>query len=236
MRKNAASVFYLLMVMIFLSGCSLPGETALTPAPVSTLPASPSPDVSETAPAQTPNATGTPDLGEIVKATIVVKDLGTIDLDLYPDIAPQTVYNFVSLARQGFYDGLIFHRVIKGFMIQGGDPLGTGMGNPGYFINGEFAANGFKNPISHERGVISMARRQSPYNSAGSQFFIMHEDYTDLDGLYAAFGCVTSGIEVVDAIAEAETDENDKPLVDVVIESITIDGSELPEPEKLPTE
>lgn len=236
MRKTAATAICFLMALIFLSGCSLSSETALTPIPVSTMTASPSPDVSETAAIETPNTTGTPDLGEIVKATIVVKDWGTIELDLYPDIAPQTVYNFVSLAREGFYDGLIFHRVIPGFMVQGGDPLGTGMGGPGYFINGEFAANGFDNPISHERGVISMARRKSPYNSAGSQFFIMHEDYTDLDGLYAAFGHVTSGIEVVDAIADMETDANDKPLNDVVIESVTIDGPELPKPEQLPAE
>ena len=169
-----------------------------------------------------------------MKATIVVQDYGTIELELYPSLAPQTVCNFVSLARQGFYDGLIFHRVIPSFMIQGGDPLGTGLGSPGYFIKGEFAANGFDNNLSHERGVISMARRQSPNNSAGSQFFIMHEDYTGLDGLYAAFGRVTSGIEVVDAIAAVETDENDKPLADVMITSVTIDGPMLPEPEKLP--
>ncbi len=186
--------------------------------------------------ATTPPEGGTvdPSTVETMKATIVVKDLGTIELELYPSVAPQTVCNFVSLARQGLYDGLIFHRVISGFMVQGGDPLGTGMGSPGYFIKGEFSANGFENPISHERGVISMARRNSPYNSAGSQFFIMHQDYTDLDGGYAAFGRVTSGIEVVDAIAAVETDGDDKPLTDVVIESVTVEGPELPEPDKLP--
>ncbi|HWR18891.1 MAG TPA: peptidylprolyl isomerase [Clostridia bacterium] len=236
MRKSAATALCLLLALLLLSGCSNSNEPALTPIPAATESPSPSPDVSETSNPETPNTTGTPDLGEVVKATIVMKDLGTIELELYPDIAPQSVYNFVSLARQGFYDGLIFHRVIPNFMIQGGDPLGTGMGGPGYFINGEFAANGFTNPISHERGVVSMARRQSPFNSAGSQFFIMHQDYTDLDGLYAAFGRVVSGIEVVDAIAQMETDENDKPLSDVVIESITIDGPELPEPEQLPAE
>lgn len=170
---------------------------------------------------------------EPVKATIVVKDFGTIELELYPDVAPQSVYNFCDLARQGFYDGLIFHRVISGFMIQGGDPEGTGMGGPGYVIKGEFAANGVQNDLKHTRGVISMARKSQPMDSAGSQFFIMHQDYPDLDGLYAAFGKVISGIEVVDAIAAVKTDAGDKPLQDVVIESVTIDGPELPEAEKL---
>jgi peptidyl-prolyl cis-trans isomerase B (cyclophilin B) len=170
---------------------------------------------------------------EAVKATIKVKDFGTIELELYPDIAPQSVYNFCDLARQGFYDGLIFHRVISGFMIQGGDPEGTGMGGPGYVIKGEFAANDVENNLSHERGVISMARTMQSYDSAGSQFFIMHQDYTDLDGQYAAFGKVADGMDVVDAIAAVKTDENDKPLTDVVIESVTIDGPQLPEPDKL---
>jgi peptidyl-prolyl cis-trans isomerase B (cyclophilin B) len=171
--------------------------------------------------------------GEPVKATIVVKDFGTIQLELYPDVAPQSVYNFCYLARQGFYNGLIFHRVIEGFMIQGGDPEGTGMGGPGYVIKGEFDANGVENNLKHTRGIISMARRNQPYDSAGSQFFIMQEDIEQLDGLYAAFGKVTEGLDVVDAIAAVDTDENDKPLKDVVIESITIDGPELPEPDKL---
>jgi peptidyl-prolyl cis-trans isomerase B (cyclophilin B) len=170
---------------------------------------------------------------DTVKATIAVKDLGTIELELFPDIAPQSVYNFCDLARQGFYDGLIFHRVISGFMIQGGDPEGTGMGGPGYVIKGEFAANGVQNSLSHTRGVISMARTMQSYDSAGSQFFIMHKDYTDLDGQYAAFGRVTSGMDVVDAIAAVQTDQNDRPLTDVVMESVTIDGPELPAPEKL---
>lgn len=168
-----------------------------------------------------------------IKATIVVKDLGAIELELYPDIAPQSVYNFCDLARQGFYDGLIFHRVISGFMIQGGDPEGTGLGGPGYAIKGEFAANGVQNSLSHTRGVISMARTMQSYDSAGSQFFIMHQDYTDLDGQYAAFGRVTGGVEVVDAIAAVQTDQNDRPLTDVVMESVTIDGPDLPAPEKL---
>lgn len=172
--------------------------------------------------------------GEKVFATIVVEDFGTIELELYPDIAPQSVYNFCYLARQGFYDGTIFHRVIKNFMIQGGDPTGTGSGGPGYCIKGEFDANGFSNPLKHTRGVISMARRTRPLDSAGCQFFIMHVDYPSLDGQYAAFGRVTSGMEVVDAIANVQTGYGDRPINEVVIKSITINGPELPEPEKLP--
>lgn len=187
-------------------------------------------------PTQTQAATEKPEqtatTTEPVKATMVIKDFGTIELELYPDIAPQSVYNFCDLARKGFYDGLTFHRVISGFMIQGGDPLGTGTGGPGYSIKGEFALNGVENALLHTRGVLSMARAQS-YDSAGSQFFIMHQDVAQLDGQYAAFGKVTSGIEVVDAIAAVKTGASDKPLEDVVIESVTIDGPELPEPDKL---
>ena len=144
-----------------------------------------------------------------------------IELELYPDIAPITVENFVSLAEEGFYDGLIFHRVIAGFMIQGGDPLGIGIGGSGKNIQGEFAANGFNNTLSHTRGVISMARSQN-FNSASSQFFIMHADGTFLDGQYAAFGKVTKGIEIVDEIAGVQTNGQDKPLVDQRMAKITI--------------
>lgn len=158
-----------------------------------------------------------------VLVSMKIKDMGTIKLELYPDKAPQTVANFVSLAKSGYYNGLIFHRVIKGFMIQGGDPTGTGMGGPGYSIKGEFGANGFKNPISHKRGVISMARTNIP-DSAGSQFFICHQDSEFLDNNYAAFGMVTEGMEIVDSIAETPTNDNDKPLKDIIIESITIDN------------
>ena len=171
---------------------------------------------------------------EKVIATIEVEKFGTIVCELYPDIAPQTVYNFCCLARQGFYDGTIFHRVISGFMIQGGDPTGTGSGGPGYCIKGEFSLNGFENNLKHTRGVISMARRSKPLDSAGCQFFIMHVDYPSLDGSYAAFGQVISGIEVVDAIAAVKTNASNRPLEDVVIKSITIEGPEFPEPEKLP--
>lgn len=142
--------------------------------------------------------------------TIQMENGKEIKLELYPDKAPMTVENFVKLARQGFYDGLIFHRVIQGFMIQGGCPDGTGMGGPGYHIQGEFALNGIDNPIKHTRGVISMARAQDP-NSAGSQFFIMHQDAPHLDGQYAAFGKVVEGMDVVDEIACVDVDFRDKP-------------------------
>ena len=153
--------------------------------------------------------------------TMTMEDGSVIKLELYPEIAPITVENFVSLIKKGFYDGLIFHRVISGFMIQGGDPLGTGMGGPGYEIKGEFSSNGVKNDLKHERGVISMARSMRP-DSAGSQFFIMHQDAPYLDGQYAAFGKVTEGIEVVDKIAKVKTDMRDKPLEEQKIKSMTV--------------
>ena len=160
---------------------------------------------------------------------------GVITGELYPDKAPQSVANFVELCSKGYYNGLIFHRVIPGFMIQGGCPEGTGMGGPGYCIKGEFFFNGFKNDLRHKRGVLSMARSSSP-NSAGSQFFIMHQDAKHLDGQYAAFGKVTSGMEVVDAIAKTRTGRNDRPVEDQKIVSITCDinGATLAELKKLP--
>lgn len=168
-------------------------------------------------------------------AKMIMKDGGTVTLELYPDQAPQTVANFIALSNAGFYDGLIFHRVISGFMIQGGDPTGTGMGGPGYSIRGEFTANGVNNTISHKRGVISMARAQ-PFNSAGCQFFIMHKDGEFLDGQYAAFGIVLDGLETVDKIASAHTDMRDRPYEDQIIGSIRVEtfGTEYPLPEKLP--
>ena len=167
--------------------------------------------------------------------TIEMENGGIITAELYPDVAPQSVYNFISLANSGFYDGLIFHRVIPGFMIQGGCPEGTGMGGPGYCIKGEFFFNGVKNDLKHKRGVLSMARSSSP-NSAGSQFFIMHADAKHLDGQYAAFGKVTSGMDVVDAIASVQTDRNDRPQAEQKIASITVDthSETYPEPNKLP--
>ena len=165
--------------------------------------------------------------------TITMADGGRIVCELYPEKAPQSVRNMIALANKGFYDGLIFHRVISGFMIQGGCPDGTGMGGPGYSIKGEFAANGVKNPIKHKRGVISMARAMNP-NSAGSQFFIMHQDAPHLDGQYAAFGHVVEGMETVDAIAATPTNFSDRPLDPQRIKSITlVDEGEIVEPEKM---
>ena len=157
-----------------------------------------------------------------------------IKAELYPKIAPNTVNNFISLINQGFYDGLIFHRVIKGFMIQGGDPEGTGMGGPGYGIKGEFTSNGFKNDLAHEAGVLSMARSMMP-DSAGSQFFIMHKDSPHLDGDYAAFGKVIEGMDVVDRIAQTKTDRSDRPKEEQKIKTVTVDtfGQTYPEPEKM---
>ena len=154
-------------------------------------------------------------------AKIEVKDYGTITLKLDGKTAPITVQNFVDLAQSGFYDGLTFHRIMKGFMIQGGDPEGTGIGGPGYSIKGEFTQNGFKNDLKHTRGVLSMARSMRP-DSAGSQFFIMHQDAPHLDGQYAAFGKVVDGMDVVDEIAAVDVNFNDKPLVDQVMKKVTL--------------
>lgn len=164
--------------------------------------------------------------------TITMEDGKMMKAELYPDIAPNTVNNFISLVKKGFYNGLIFHRVIKGFMIQGGCPQGSGMGGPGYSIKGEFAQNGFPNNLKHTEGVLSMARAMSP-NSAGSQFFIMHKAAPHLDGAYAAFGKITEGMDVVNAIAEVQTDYNDRPLKSQRIQTMTVDtlGQEYSEPE-----
>ena len=166
-------------------------------------------------------------------ATIEMNDSKIIKVELYPDVAPNTVNNFISLANNGFYDGLTFHRVIYGFMIQGGCPEGTGMGGPGYSIKGEFAANGFDNQLKHTAGVISMARSMMP-DSAGSQFFIMHKDAPHLDGQYAAFGKVVEGMDVVNQIAETDTDISDKPYDDQIIKSIKVETFDVdyPEPQK----
>ncbi len=172
--------------------------------------------------AQNPIVTVTMENGDVIKA------------ELYPEIAPNSVNNFISLINKKFYDGLIFHRVIRGFMIQGGCPDGTGMGDPGYSIKGEFSQNGFNNPLKHTEGVLSMARAQDP-NSAGSQFFIMHKTSPHLDGAYAAFGKVIEGMEVVNKIADTKTDWNDRPMEPQVMASVTVDcfGAEYPEPEKV---
>nr|WP_246569577.1 peptidylprolyl isomerase [Lentibacillus saliphilus] len=171
---------------------------------------------------------------DLPTATIQMKDGGQIKIELYPDVAPNTVANFVSLAEDGFYDGLIFHRVIPGFMIQGGDPKGNGTGGPGYTIKGEFSSNDFKNDLAHDRGVVSMARAGHP-DSAGSQFFIVVKDASHLDGDYATFGKVIDGMESVDEVVSVDRDQTDKPLEDQVIESITVDrnGHDIPEPDTL---
>jgi len=166
--------------------------------------------------------------------TIQMESGDLIKVELYPEIAPNTVNNFVSLVKKGYYDGLIFHRVIEGFMIQGGCPDGTGMGGPGYSIPGEFSWNGFKNDLKHEPGVISMARAQHP-DSAGSQFFIMHKNSPHLDGQYAAFGKVTEGLDIVNKIAETATDWSDRPMETQRMAKVTVDtfGVEYPEPKTL---
>ncbi|CRZ33653.1 peptidyl-prolyl cis-trans isomerase B (cyclophilin B) [Herbinix hemicellulosilytica] len=166
--------------------------------------------------------------------TIEMQNGDVIKIELYPDVAPNTVNNFISLINKGFYNGLTFHRVIRGFMIQGGDPLGNGTGGPGYTIKGEFTYNNFENNLKHKAGVISMARTQRP-DSAGSQFFIMHKDAPHLDGSYAAFGKVIEGMDVVNKIAETKTDYNDKPLEPQIMTKVTVEtfGKEYPEPEKI---
>ncbi len=171
---------------------------------------------------------------ELPIATIVIKNYGTIEAELYPHIAPNTVNNFISLANSGFYDGLTFHRIIKDFMIQGGDPNGNGSGGPGYSIKGEFTKNKFKNDLKHTEGVLSMARSQNK-NSGGSQFFIMTKDSPHLDGQYAAFGKIIKGIDIVHEIENTKTGNNDKPEKDIVIESIKVDtkGIKYDAPEKI---
>ncbi len=166
--------------------------------------------------------------------TIEMENGDLIKVELYPEIAPNTVNNFISLVKNGFYDNLIFHRVINGFMIQGGCPDGTGMGGPGYSIPGEFAQNGFKNDLKHSEGVLSMARSQMP-DSAGSQFFIMHKNSPHLDGSYAAFGKVVDGMDIVNKIADVDTDWSDHPTITQKMKKVTVDtnGTEYPEPKKL---
>lgn len=165
--------------------------------------------------------------------TFEMENGDVMKVELYPEVAPNTVNNFISLVNKGFYDGLIFHRVINGFMIQGGCPNGTGMGGPGYSIAGELAQNGFDNQLKHEPGVISMARAMNP-DSAGSQFFIMHKNSPHLDGAYAAFGKIIEGMDVVNKIAETDTDFRDKPITDQKMKKVTVEtfGTEYPEPEK----
>lgn len=166
--------------------------------------------------------------------TITMENGDVMKAELYPEIAPNTVHNFISLIQKGFYNGTIFHRVIPGFMLQGGDPDGSGMGGPGYAIRGEFRSNGFQNDLKHTEGVLSMARTMAP-DSAGSQFFIMHKDAPHLDGEYAAFGKITEGMDVVDRIANSETDFSDRPRVPQVMKSVTVEtfGVDYPMPETM---
>ena len=216
--KAKAFLLILLAVVLLFSACALTEPIGSNTPAESEGPVTPTPILDE---------------GETVTATIEVEKHGTIVVELYPNIAPESVCNFVYLARQGFYDGLTFHRIIEGFMIQGGDPEGTGFGGPGYTIKGEFAANGIVNDLKHEPGVISMARGTG-FDSAGSQFFIVHEDADHLNGQYAAFGKVIEGMDVVNSIAKVNVQKDGQtPRLPVVINSITIDGPELPEPQKL---
>jgi peptidyl-prolyl cis-trans isomerase B (cyclophilin B) len=209
-KKTTAVSLVFAMLLIVVSGCVRPASNAAQP--------------SVPAPPEGPNPV----------ATIEMQDGQKIVIELYPEIAPNTVYNFISLANKGFYDGLIFHRVIPGFMIQGGDPNGNGSGGPGYAIKGEFTSNGHKNHLKHTRGVISMARGDN-LDSAGSQFFIMLADADHLDNAYASFGKVTEGMDVVDGIAAQQIGEGDKPVTDQVMKKVTVDthGLEYPEPVKI---
>lgn len=215
-RRYTILISLLAALMVILAGCGSKPAAAPTPAP---------------APAEA--TTGTGEVSHPI-ATIEMDSGKVIKLELYPEVAPNTVNNFISLAKQGFYDGLIFHRVIPGFMIQGGDPDGTGKGGPGYSIKGEFKTNGFDNTLKHTTGVISMARSQS-LDSAGSQFFIMAADASQLDGQYAAFGKVTEGLDVVEEIVNLPRGANDRPNDPPVMKKVTIDtlGKEYPEPVKV---
>ncbi|MCM3204341.1 peptidylprolyl isomerase [Paenibacillus sp. CC-CFT742] len=211
-KKTTAASLIMALLLIVISACGRPSSSATEPVPA-------------------------PPEGQNPVATIEMQDGQKIVIELYPDIAPNTVYNFISLANQGFYDGLIFHRVVPGFMIQGGDPNGDGTGGPGYAIKGEFTSNGHKNNLKHTRGIISMARGDS-LDSAGSQFFIMLADADHLDNAFASFGKVTEGMDVVDGIAAQEVGQNDKPVTDQVMKKVTVDthGLEYPEPVKMPEE
>ncbi|KIE48105.1 cyclophilin type peptidyl-prolyl cis-trans isomerase/CLD family protein [Clostridium argentinense CDC 2741] len=217
LRKNISLLLVIVLSLSLFIGCSKKEETN---------------DKSTTSTNNAETEKGKDDKNPI--ATIEMEDGSQIKIELYPDVAPNTVRNFISLANSKFYDGLIFHRVIPDFMIQGGDPEGTGVGGPGYAIKGEFSSNGFENALKHDRGVISMARAQDK-NSAGSQFFIMHKDSPHLDGEYAAFGKVIEGIEVVDKIAAVETIAQDRPKEDVKMKKVTVDtfGVEYKEVEKI---
>lgn len=219
--KRYSSLFLIILIGTFLlSGCGSTRDNKIkTKEPTSKI--------------ENSNTNQTKENEKLPLATITVEGYGTMEVELYPEIAPNTVNNFISLSNKGFYNNLKFHRIIKGFMIQGGDPKGDGTGGPGYSIEGEFTSNGFANSLKHTKGVISMARTKDP-NSAGSQFFIMSGDASTLDGEYAAFGKVVSGLDVLDKIQSVETNSNDAPKKDVIITSIITDtkGIEYKEPKK----
>ena len=228
-------IFLLSALLCFAAGCA-GGETTgstpdATPEPAPKLPP-------ENKPVSAPESPSDEPIPDVITGRIEMEDGGVIDFELYPDIAPETVRNFVYLARQGFYDGLKFHRIMNGFMIQGGCPLGEGVGNPGYSIFGEFAQNGFENSLNHTRGVMSMARSPSGFDTAGSQFFICHGDPSSLNGGYAAFGKVTDGMDVVDRIADTPNNGGNgsvAPSDMPVMLRIIIDGNfAMDEPNKLP--
>ncbi len=230
-RNSRLGIVLLLMlaVMMLASACGAKNGNSAQGGAATAAP-------TETAAPETP-ANDEPELLGADKHPVVTIELSTektIKLELYPEVAPNTVNNFISLVQKGFYDGVIFHRVIPGFMIQGGDPEGSGMGGPGYFIKGEFTANGFENKLKHTRGVLSMARQSQPLDSAGSQFFIMVADSPFLDGQYASFGKVTEGMEAVDEIVNAPTGNADRPENPVTMTKVTVDtlGMTFEEPEK----
>jgi peptidyl-prolyl cis-trans isomerase B (cyclophilin B) len=228
MKKNnflkRSMVLFMLVFMVFAGGCSSKQPNKVESEPKAVEKVEPFPEIKTETKTEIKTEKGANDKNPLV--TIEMQDGGVIKVELYPEIAPNTVRNFVSLIKSGYYDGLIFHRVIKGFMIQGGDPDGTGGGGPGYAINGEFSENEFENTLKHEKGVISMARTGEP-NSAGSQFFIVAEtsdnNSQSLDNKYAGFGKVTEGMEIVDKIISVETVQNDKPKVDQKMKKVTVD-------------
>ncbi len=247
MKKTAALILAALMLLFVFSSCAKKPQTGneteaqseTVPAGVTASEKDPGTDVSAAPGNEREENTVK---GENPIVTITMENGGVIKAELYPEIAPNTVNNFISLIKKGFYDGVIFHRVIPGFMIQGGDPNGTGSGGPGYRIFGEFSNNDFENNLKHTRGVLSMARQGNPYNpkpyynTAGSQFFIMTSDSPHLDNDYASFGKVIEGMDVVDAIVSARRDSSDKPYEDQRIKTVTVDtmGVDYPEPETIP--
>jgi peptidyl-prolyl cis-trans isomerase B (cyclophilin B) len=238
-KRYMLSALLLLAILLVLAGCGVDRKSPNTGGAAgggstpSTETATPSPSPSPS-PEPTPEGPELLDSDQHPEVTLEISNGKNVVIELYPEVAPNSVSNFVSLVKQGFYDGLIFHRVIPGFMVQGGDPEGTGMGGPGYSIAGEFNSNGFENELKHKRGVLSMARSGDP-NSAGSQFFIMVEDAPHLDGDYAAFGQVIEGIETVDEIVNQKTGANDRPVEPLSITKATVNLKELTinEPEKV---